>query len=57
MLELKDTRYNDVKLIFKEDGHKYNDTNGNDYISTTTILHSLAPAFDKKYWLKNWYTF
>ena len=52
MLELKDTRYNNVKLIFKEDGHKYNDTNGNDYISTTTILHSLAPAFDKKYWLK-----
>lgn len=52
MLELKDTRYNDVKLIFKEDGHKYNDTNGNDYISTTTILHSLAPAFDKKYWLR-----
>lgn len=52
MLTLKDTRYNDVKLIFKEDGHKYNDTNGNDYISTTTILHSLAPAFDKKYWLK-----
>ena len=52
MLELKDTRYNDVKLIFKEDGHKYNDTNGNDYISTTTILHSLAPSFDKKYWLK-----
>ena len=52
MLELKDTRYNDVKLIFKEDGHKYNDTNGNDYISTTTILHSLAPTFDKKYWLK-----
>lgn len=52
MLELKDTRYNNVKLIFKEDGHKYNDTNGNDYISTTTILHSLAPAFDKKYWLR-----
>lgn len=52
MLELKDTRYNDVKLIFKEEGHKYNDTNGNDYISTTTILHSLAPAFDKKYWLR-----
>lgn len=52
MLTLRDTRYNDVKLIFKEDGHKYNDTNGNDYISTTTILHSLAPAFDKKYWLK-----
>lgn len=52
MLELKDTRYNDVRLIFKEDGHKYNDTNGNDYISTTTILHSLAPAFDKKFWLK-----
>lgn len=52
MLTLRDARYNDVKLIFKEDGHKYNDTNGNDYISTTIILHSLAPAFDKKYWLK-----
>lgn len=52
MLTLKDTRYNDVKLIFKEEGHKYNDTLGNEYISTTTILHSLAPAFDKKYWLK-----
>ena len=26
MLTLRDTRYNDIKLIFKEEGHKYNDT-------------------------------
>lgn len=51
-MELKDKRYNDVRLIFKEDGHKYNDTYGNDYISTTTILHQYAPKFDKSYWLK-----
>ena len=29
MLTLKDTGYNDVRLIFKEEGHKYNDTFGN----------------------------
>lgn len=52
MLTLKDSRYNDVRLIFKEDGHKYNDTFGNEYKSTTTLLHSLAPEFDKKYWLR-----
>ena len=51
-MELKDKRYNDVRLIFKEEGHKYNDTYGNDYISTTTILHQYAPKFDKSYWLK-----
>ena len=52
MLTLKDTRYNDVKLIFKEEGHKYNDTFGNEYLSTTTLLHQYAPAFDKEYWLR-----
>ena len=52
MLTLRDTRYNDVRLIFKEEGHKYNDTFGNEYKSTTTLLHSYQPVFDKKYWLK-----
>ena len=52
MLKLKDNRYNDIKLIFKEDGHKYNDSFGNEYISTTTILHKYAPVFNKEYWLK-----
>lgn len=47
----KDKRYNDVRLIFHEADHKYNDSLGNDYISTTTILHQYAPAFDKEYWL------
>lgn len=52
MITLKDRRYNDVRLIFKEDGHKYNDTLGNEYKSTTTLLHDYAPKFDKEYWLK-----
>lgn len=52
MLQLRDKRYNDVRIIFKEDGHKYNDTYGNEYKSTTTLLHEYAPKFDKSYWLK-----
>lgn len=52
MLELKDKRYNDVRLIFDEPQHKYTDTLGNNYISTTTILHNYAPKFDKTYWLR-----
>ena len=35
-MELKDKRYNDIRLIFHEEEHKYNDSLGNDYISTTT---------------------
>lgn len=52
MLELKDSRYNDVRLIFKEDGHKYTDTFGNEYKSTTTLLHDYKPKFDRDYWLE-----
>lgn len=52
MLELKDKRYNDVRLIFDEPAHKYTDSLGNSYISTTTILHTYAPKFDKTYWLR-----
>ena len=52
MLTLRDTRYNEVRLIFKEEGHKYTDTYGNEYLSTTTLLHNYKPAFDKSYWLE-----
>src|SRR5690349_18526012 len=51
MLQLKDTRYNDVRLIFDEPTHKYTDTFGNSYVSTTTILGKYKEAFDKEYWL------
>lgn len=46
-----ENRYSQVRLIFEEAAHKYHDTLGNEYISTTTLLHDLAPKFDKKYWL------
>lgn len=52
MLELRDKRYNNVRLVFHEAEHKYNDTLGNNYISTTTILHKYQPKFDKDYWLR-----
>lgn len=52
MLELRDKRYNDIRLVFDELQHKYTDTLGNGYISTTTILHNYQPKFDKSYWLK-----
>lgn len=47
-----DSRYDNVRLVFHEKEHKYNDTFGNDYVSTTTLLHKYKPEFDKEYWLK-----
>ena len=38
-------------LYFQEDGHKYTDTYGNEYISVTTIIVNYSPKFDKDYWL------
>ena len=52
MLHLNDTRYNEVKLIFEEEGHKYHDNLGNEYLSTTTLLHEYVPKFQRDYWLK-----
>lgn len=52
MIQLKDTRYNDIKLIFEEEGHKYHDTFGNSYCSTTTLLHQYQVSFDRNYWLR-----
>ena len=52
MFNVRDTRYEDVKLTFKEEGHSYTDSIGNSYLSATTLLHRYQPAFDKAYWLK-----
>ena len=52
MAGVRDSRYKDIKLIFKEEGHKYTDTLGNEYKSATTLLHGYQPEFDKGYWLK-----
>lgn len=50
---MRDTRYDENFLYFKEEGHKYNDTLGNSYTSVTTLLHdNYAPKFDKKFWLR-----
>jgi hypothetical protein len=49
---MRDTRYDEVFLYFKEEGHKYNDSLGNSYSSVTTLIHdNYVPKFNKKYWL------
>lgn len=52
MFNVRDTRYEDVKLTFKEEGHSYTDSLGNSYLSATTLLHRYSPVFDKDYWLR-----
>lgn len=52
MLRLLDDRYRDIRLVFKEDGHKYFDTLGNTYMSATQLLHDYQPKFEKEYWLR-----
>lgn len=52
MFGLRDKRYNDVRIIFKEDTHSYTDTFGNVYKSTTQLLHDYKEPFDRDYWLK-----
>ena len=49
---IKDTRYNEVFLYFQEEGHKYEDSLGNHYLSVTTFLHNYAPKFDEKFWAR-----
>uniref|UniRef100_A0AAU8MK32 Exonuclease V n=1 Tax=Geladintestivirus 2 TaxID=3233134 RepID=A0AAU8MK32_9CAUD len=50
---MKDTRYDEIFLYFKEEGHKYNDSNGNSYSSVTTLIHdNYVPKFNKAYWLR-----
>lgn len=45
-----DNIYNSIHLYFDEGPHKYTDSNGNEYISTTTIIGNYAPKFDEKFW-------
>ena len=42
----------DVRIFFNEPLHKYTDNLGNEYISTTTLLHAYQPKFNKAYWLE-----
>lgn len=42
--------YRNTYLYFDEGPHKYTDSNGNDYISVTTLIGNYAPQFDTKYW-------
>ena len=51
-MEVTDKRYEDIRIIFQEETHKYTDTLGNSYKSTTTLLHEYAPKFDRDFWLK-----
>lgn len=44
--------YKQFKLYFDEPTHKYTDNCGNNYISTTTIIHEYVPKFDYNYWAK-----
>ena len=45
-----DTRYEQNFLFFEEEGHKYNDTMGNEYLSVTTLIHDYYNHFDADYW-------
>ena len=45
-----DSRYKNNFLFFEEEGHKYNDTIGNEYLSVTTLIHDYYNNFDAAYW-------
>ena len=45
-----DARYKQNFLFFEEEGHKYNDTMGNEYLSVTTLIHDYYNNFDAAYW-------
>jgi len=47
---MRDVRYDNVFLYFEEEGHKYTDTLGNEYLSVTTLLGRYGADFDVKYW-------
>lgn len=42
--------YKNTYLYFDEGPHRYTDSNGNEYISVTTIISNYVPKFDTKYW-------
>lgn len=44
--------YNNIFLYFEEEGHKYTDTNNNEYLSVTTMISKYYAEFDDKYWAR-----
>ena len=50
MLKIMNDIYNNTYLYFDEGPHKYTDSNGNEYISVTTLIGDYCPKFDAKYW-------
>ena len=42
--------YTNTYLYFDEGPHKYTDSNGNEYVSVTTLIGNYCPKFDAKYW-------
>ena len=42
--------YTNTYLYFDEGPHKYTDSNGNEYVSVTTLIGNYCPKFDTKYW-------
>lgn len=50
MLKTMNNIYTDTYLYFDEGPHKYTDSNGNEYISVTTLIGDYCPKFDAKYW-------
>lgn len=52
MNNMTSSNSNNIYLYFKEEGHKYTDSDGNGYTSVTTLIHdNYIPKFNKKYWL------
>lgn len=50
MLKIMNDIYSNTYLYFDEGPHKYTDSNGNEYISVTTLIGDYCPKFDAKYW-------
>ena len=40
--------YTNTYLYFDEGPHKYTDSNGNEYVSVTTLIGNYCPKFDAK---------
>ena len=51
MIMSNNVDYRNIFLYFDEACHKYTDSNRNEYISVTTLIHDYVPKFDEKYWL------
>ena len=45
------SNYNNNFLYFQEEGHKYTDTLGNEYLSVTTNIENYCPKFNADYFL------